>query len=218
MKLGGFKPTRLDPLCCAISTAIIARVPFFFIDYLYPCAKSVPPVIAGPPGTEITARQLCTLMYSADKEKLLPPIEFIVLQSDQPANVGELEIHPFRVPHQTEKISLGLRIHCQGKKILFSGDSLWSDIFIEQSQGVDLFRFIASSPVCMSITLECTPTAPLGCDNLVLTHHGDDTLQQRDSLIGIVADDGNGTGNFNGDSGCRQPAWRADGIGRINTR
>ena len=39
----------------------------------------------------------------------------------------------------------------------------------------------------------CLPASkshPFGCNRLVLTHLGDEMLEERDSLIGIVAEDG----------------------------
>jgi ribonuclease BN (tRNA processing enzyme) len=153
-------------------------------------------VIAGPPGTEAMARQLFDLMYGGSNDaKPLPPIDFQILHPDQPASIGELEIQPFRVPHQNDKISLGLRIHCQGKKILFSGDSLWSDIFIEQARGVDLFlcecSFYRQQPgMHINYAALQANLTRLDCKQLVLTHLGEEMLEQRGLLIGIVADDG----------------------------
>jgi hypothetical protein len=74
-----------------------------------------------------------------DEAKPLPPIDLQILHPDQTARIGELEIPPFRVPQHINQISLGLRSHCQGIKILFSSDSFWSDVRIEQSRAVDLF-------------------------------------------------------------------------------
>jgi ribonuclease BN (tRNA processing enzyme) len=197
MKRAGFDPNRLDAILLShLHGDHCAGLPFFFIEYLYHRAKTSPLIVAGPPGTEATTRQLFELMYGGGNQaKPLPPIDFQILHPDQTASVGELEIYPFRVPHQVDKISLGLRIHCDGKKILFSGDSLRSDVFIEQSRGVDLFlcecSFYRQQPG-MHVNypaLQANRTR-LGCNKLVLTHLGEELLQQRDSLIGIVAEDG----------------------------
>ena len=66
-------------------------------------------------------------------------ILFHVLEPEKRESIEGIEILPFRVPHQVREISLGLKIQYEGKRVLYSGDSAWTDLFITHSQGVDLF-------------------------------------------------------------------------------
>jgi len=197
MKRAGFEPNRLDAILLShLHGDHFAGLPFFFIDYLYRQARTYPLVVAGPPGTETSARQHFSLMYgSGNDAKSIPSTDFQILHPDQMARFGNLEVYPFRVPHQLDKISLGLRIHCQDKRILFTGDSLWTDKFVEQARGVDLFlcecSFYREQPgMHINYAALQANLARLNCKKLVLTHLGEEMLAQRSSLSGIVAEDG----------------------------
>ena len=197
LKRAGFDPRRLDAIMVShLHGDHFGGLPFFLIDYLYRQPKNDPLLIAGPPGTETKVRQLFNLMYGgANDDKELPPTTFQILQPDQPAQVAGVDVFPFRVPHQTEAISLALKVSYQGKQILFSGDSLWTEKFIDQARGVDLFlcecSFYSEQPG-MHVnyqTLEAN-LSRLHCRQLVLTHLGEEMLAHRDELAVQVAVDG----------------------------
>jgi len=78
-------------------------------------------------------------MYGGSTASELPPVDYHILQPGKPAVIEGIQVFPFRVPHQTHEISLGLKIQSAGKPILFSGDSAWSELFIEHARGVDFF-------------------------------------------------------------------------------
>jgi len=197
MKRAGFEPRRLDAIILShLHGDHFGGLPFFLIDYLYRQPKNGPLLIAGPPGTETKVRQLFNLMYGgAIDDKELPPTIFQILQPDQPAQVAGVNVFPFRVPHQSQAISLALKVSYQGKQILFSGDSLWTEKFIDQARGVDLFlcecSFYSEQPG-MHVnyqTLEAN-LSRLHCRQLVLTHLGEEMLAHRDELAVQVAVDG----------------------------
>jgi ribonuclease BN (tRNA processing enzyme) len=141
MKRGGFAPQKLDAIILShLHGDHFGGLPFFFIEFLYQKAPDNPVTIAGPPGTEERVLQLVELMYgSGGNVRITSPFRFQVLSPETKLNIPGIEIYPFRVPHQAHDISLGLRVSCGGKQILFSGDSAWTDLFIEQARGVDLF-------------------------------------------------------------------------------
>jgi ribonuclease BN (tRNA processing enzyme) len=83
----------------------------------------------------------------------------------------------------------------EGKQILFSGDSLWIDRFIEQARGVDLFlcecSFYREQPG-MHVNYHALEAklSRLGCRKLFLTHLGEEMLRRRGELAVAVAEDG----------------------------
>jgi len=197
LKRAGFDPRRLDAILIShLHGDHFGGLPFFLIDYLYRQPKNDPLLIAGPPGTETKVRQLFNLMYGgATDDKELPPTIFQVLQPDQPAQVAGIDIFPFRVPHQTQMISLALKVSYQGKQMLFSGDSLWTESFIDHARGVDLFlcecSFYREQPgMHVNYQVLQANLSRLQCRRLVLTHLGEEMLAHQDELAVQVAVDG----------------------------
>lgn len=197
MKRAGFDPTRLDAIMIShLHGDHFGGLPFFLIDYLYRQPKNDPLLIAGPPGTETKVRQLFTLMYGgANDDKELPMTIFQVLQPDQPARVAGIDVFPFRVRHQNHAISLALKVGYEGKQILFSGDSLWTESFIHQARGVDLFlcecSFYSEQPG-MHVNYQTLEShlRRLQCRQLILTHLGEEMLAHRHELAVKTAADG----------------------------
>lgn len=193
LKRAGFRPAALDAvLLTHLHGDHFGGLPFLFIDYLYNAPRSRPLPVAGPPGTEERVRGLMTLMYG---EKDLPFVEFSVLEPGARATTAGLEIHAFRVPHQTDAISLGLRVTLEGKTVLFSGDSCWTDAFIDQSAGADLFIceccfFDSDSTTHMSYSKIAANRDRLTCKQLILTHMGEEMLARSRTLPVSSAYDG----------------------------
>lgn len=196
LKRAGFEPRRLDAVILShLHGDHFAGLPFIFIDYLYRQPKNTPIIIAGPPRTEEKVRGLWQIMYGGGANKELPPVDFQILSPDQPTQVAGIDVRPFRVPHQSDEISLGLKIVYDGKQVLFSGDSLWTEDFIEHARGVDLFlcecSFYREQPG-MHVNYQALQAnlARLTCRQLLLTHLGDEMLARRDELGVKCAEDG----------------------------
>ncbi len=197
MKRAGFDPSQLDAVFLShLHGDHCAGLPFFFIDYLYRSARERPLQIAGPPGTEKKVIELFRLMYGSGKASTpLPPVSFRVLNPDQVTTIDNIEVFPFRVPHQDHEISLGLKIAYEGRRILFSGDSAWTDVLIEQARGVDLFLCecsfygeVIGNHVSFLKLREHLPR--LECKKLILTHLGDEMLARKNELPVTIAEDG----------------------------
>ncbi len=192
MKRAGIDPRRLDVVFLShLHGDHFGGLPFFFISYLYEHPRDKPLHIAGPVGSEEKVGELYRLMYGGD----LPPVRFHVLQPDRADVVEGIHVLPFRVPHQLHAISLGLKISYQGKQILFSGDSAWTDLFIVHARGVDLFLCECSfyeqeSANHLSYRILREKLAALACKKLVLTHLGEEMLQRQGKLEATCAEDG----------------------------
>ncbi|OGQ78273.1 MAG: hypothetical protein A3F90_00460 [Deltaproteobacteria bacterium RIFCSPLOWO2_12_FULL_60_19] len=197
MKRAGFDPTRLDAVFVShLHGDHYGGLPFFFIDALYEHPRERPLHVAGPAGIEERVRGLFQLMYGDPKEpRALPPTKFHVLEPDRAATIEGIHIFPFRVPHQVREISLGLKVTYQGKTILFSGDSAWTDQFVAHSRGANLFlceccfydREVANH---MSYRKLEENLGRLECKRILLTHLGEEMLARKDQLNIDLAYDG----------------------------
>lgn len=197
LKRAGFDPARLDAVLLShLHGDHAAGVPFLLLEYLHLTPRAKPLEIAGPAGTEARIRGLLDLMYPGSSgPRELPPAAFHVLEPDREATIAGIRVLPFRVPHQVEYISLGLEINWAGKKVLFSGDSAWTDQFVARAGGADLFLleccFFAGSPANHMSYEKLRENLPrLRCKKLLLTHMGDEMLARRSALAVAAAEDG----------------------------
>ena len=192
MKKAGFDPRRLDVVFLShLHGDHFGGLPFFFISYLHENSRGDPLQIAGPPGTEEKVIELHRILYGGD----LPPTQFHILHPDRSELIAGIQVLPFRVPHQLHAISLALKFSYQGKQILFSGDSAWTDLFLTHAHGVDLFLCECSfydqhSTNHLSYKVLQDHLMQLECRQLVLTHLGEDMLRRQRDLGLVCAEDG----------------------------
>ncbi|MGH7833262.1 MAG: MBL fold metallo-hydrolase [Candidatus Binatia bacterium] len=197
LKRAGIDPQRLDAIFLShLHGDHYGGLPFFVLEYLYETPRERPLHVAGPPGTENRVRDLFQFMFSdGAAPRDLPALQFHVLEPDQAAVIAGIHIEPFRVPHQVVDISLGLKLAYGGKTILYSGDSAWTEVFVEKARGADLFLleccfFDRQSQNHMSYRTLEQNLHRLECKSLILTHLGPEMLDRKSSLTVQTADDG----------------------------
>ena len=197
MKRAGIEPKRLDAVFLShLHGDHFGGLPFFFIEFLYNTRRARPLQIAGPPGTEERAHDLFQVMYgSAAEPKELPPTAFHEFEPGRATAVDGIEVLPFRVPHQLQDVSLGLKVFYEGKTIVFSGDSGWTDDLVAQARGADLFLcecsfYTRTAPNHISYSELRGQLERLECKRLLLTHMGEEMLARRQELAVETAADG----------------------------
>ena len=197
MKRAGFSPRSLDAIFLShLHGDHFGGLPFFFLEYLYESPRATPLHVAGPPGTEERVRSLFQSMFGdASEPKELPATVFHVLEPDRQVTVADVRVLPFRVPHQVRDISLGLKLSYQGKQLLYSGDSAWTDVFLTHAQGTDLFLcecsfFDRETANHMNYRILQQNLPRLRCKRLILTHMGEGMLARRGEVSVELAEDG----------------------------
>lgn len=197
MKRAGFDPRRLDVIFLShLHGDHYGGVPFFLLDSLYENPRDKPLQVAGPAGTEERVDGLFQFMFGDVSEpRDLPPTLFHLLEPEREVTIEGIQLFPFRVPHQVREISLGLKVTYQGKQLLYSGDSAWTDLFITHADGVDLFIceccfFDRDTPNHMSYQKIQENLSRLKCKNLILTHMGVEMLARREEVAVQLAEDG----------------------------
>jgi ribonuclease BN (tRNA processing enzyme) len=171
-----------------------AGLPFLFLEYVFENPRSRPLLIAGPPTTKDRFHDVYAAMY---QETVFRDVGFEVTHID--ANPGErfeiagFEIEPFLVPHPAKPFSLGYRIESPEGVLVFSGDSAWTDDFVAQTQGADVFlceccSMRQGSDMHVSYEEILAHKDKLGCRRLLLTHLGSDVVGCEDLEIEMVHD------------------------------
>ena len=197
MRRAGLDPNSLDAIILShLHGDHFGGLPFIFAYHRYEKPRSQPLQVTGPPGTETKVRQLDQLMYgSGAAPRELPFVEFTELSPPARLAIAGMQIEAFRVPHQTNEVSLALRVTVAGKTILFSGDSAWTDEFVTWSREVDLFLCECSfyQPGTTNhidyLTLR-DRLKNISAKRLVLTHLGEEMLQRRKEIAVESAEDG----------------------------
>ena len=173
-----------------------AGVPFFLLACVYDTPRTRPLHVLGPPGTETRIRELYRAMYRDISQRPLPfPVIYTEADGSAPVRCDGFDVVPFRVPHQREEISLGLHVSIDGKRILYSGDTGWTDALITQSLGTDLFIceccfFETRVDFHLDYPRIAEHRAEFGCKRLVLTHIGQEVAQRRAEIDYEISADG----------------------------
>jgi ribonuclease BN (tRNA processing enzyme) len=171
-------------------------LPFLFLEYLYENPRRRPLVVAGPPGLAERVRAVYAGLYSEAAATPFPfPLEFRELRPGTDHTIGGVTVHAFRVPHQTSCVSLGLRVSVDGRHILYSGDSSWSEDFVAKSRGTDLFLcecFLLDTRVEYHMNYQdlFRNVPRLGSKRILLTHFGREFLDGRSDVTLECAEDG----------------------------
>ncbi len=171
-------------------------LPFLFLEYTYMSPRRRALTIAGPPGTRDRVYELHRAMFSDAGSRPLPfAVDFVELLPERPADTNDIAVEPFRVPHQKNEISLGLAVTVGSRRILYSGDTGWTEALVSKSNGADLFICECSFfETRMDTHLDYMRIAEnrhrFGAHRLILTHLGREVLDHRNQIDIELASDG----------------------------
>jgi len=200
--LQALKRLRIDPgridfiLISHLHGDHFGGLPFLFMEYRYAMPRSRPLAVYGPSGTTERTQRLFEALY--EKTALEPlnfPLEYEELTPGTEKTVGDVCIRPFAVPHVSELSCMGYRLEADGRAIVYSGDSAWSDEFITQARGADLFlcecsTFEPNVPIHISYREISARADDIDCRRLVLTHLGAEPLRRQREISLECARDG----------------------------
>lgn len=169
---------------------------FLILDAAIRAKRTKPLVILIPAGGRQKLRDALELFYpgllqSVNKLEL----EFIEYQSWQTIQSGALIVQAFPVVHTPESLPHAVRISVDNKIISFSGDTEWTDELITIADNADLF-------ICECNLFNSTVTGHLNYHsitahqhllnykNILLTHFGDEMLDNLEHVELSCAEDG----------------------------
>jgi len=172
-----------------------AGLPFVFLEEIYLGERRRPLRIVGPPGTQERVKLLFRALYPSTAVQPLPfAIEFIETLPARGFQIGSSLIEPFLVPHQEHEISLGYVLDIDGKRVVYSGDTGWTEELLPRSEGADLFICECSffeTRVWFHLDYPrlAENHARFGARRVVLTHLGQEVLARRGEIRMELAQD-----------------------------
>jgi ribonuclease BN (tRNA processing enzyme) len=198
--LAGVKKLGIDPN--APDAVLISHyhgdhfggLPFFFLEYLFASPRTRPLVILGPVGVKDRVLALYENMYRELLcHELTFGIEWVDIRPGDTFEAAGFRGTAFQVLHNAAPFALGYRLECDEGKILFSGDSGWTESFVEHSADVDLFLCECCSMEKMldihtSYEELLENRSRLGCKRLLLTHLSEDVRAAGDLEIELAQD------------------------------
>lgn len=171
-------------------------LPFLLLDAVYRTRRTRPLTIYGPPGTAERVPALFAAFYRDVGTRPLPfSVRYIELLPGHEAHFPGGTLQAFRVPHQEREVSLGYRVELNGRTIVYSGDTGWTEALLEFSAGSDLFicecSFFSTRVDSHLDYFRLREHAHrLTTRRLVLTHLGDEVLGRREEVELELAFDG----------------------------
>jgi ribonuclease BN (tRNA processing enzyme) len=174
-----------------------AGLPFFLLHYVYVEPRSRPLKIIGPEGLKGRVELIFRAMYPDSALEPLPyKLEFVELHPGRaPLSMDELLINPFRVPHQKQPPSLGLEIRVDGRRIVYSGDTGWTEDLVTRSKHADLLIcecsfFETRMETHLDYGRIAENSARFGARRVILTHLGQEVLRRQQEIGLEMAHDG----------------------------
>ncbi len=202
LKRSGFATNEFDvALISHLHGDHFGGLPFLILEYLWETRLKKTLRIAGPPRLESRTWSAFQMMFhpkdaSQPMKRVRNRLRFVVLQPNQSREIAGARISTIRTPHTSPDISLGFRIELDGRVIVFSGDSGWTDDLVSLAAGADLF-------LC-ECTYFGTPRINMHLDyvriaerrdrfqvkRMVLTHVGREVLERQSEVDIELANDG----------------------------
>jgi ribonuclease BN (tRNA processing enzyme) len=113
---------------------------YLILDFLYESQRRRSLTIAGPPGLEQRTWALFrALFHEFDFGKIKSRLKFVSVLPNRPVTLDGVKLQAIRTPHTIKDISLAFRFDLNGKTIVFSGDTGWTEELVGLTTNSDLF-------------------------------------------------------------------------------
>lgn len=171
-----------------------AGVPFLVCHERYNSRRTKPLTIAGPRGTTRVVQEANRLFFPG-MDSLDFSLEIRDLEPEHEVMLGPAVVRPFMVDHFSHGVAFGFRLEIEGRVIVFSGDTAWTDALVRETGGADLFVCECSSfetrlEKHMSHRELAGHRDRIGSRRTLLVHAGEDVIAHRDELAFELAEDG----------------------------
>jgi ribonuclease BN (tRNA processing enzyme) len=195
LKKAGLAPSAVDlVLLSHLHGDHYAGVPFLLCHQRYEATRSKPLRVFGPPGTSAAVESTSALFYPG----MAPypfPFETRELEPGEERREGEIRFRAFEVDHYSRGMAFGYRLEADGKTVVFSGDTAWTEALVRETEGADLFicecsSFEAPLDRHMAHRDLVTHRHEIGAARILLVHAGDDVIAREKELAFELASEG----------------------------
>ena len=122
-------------------------------------------------------------------------VEFVEIEERVSTAVGPARVTPFPVEHASGAPSYALRVEYDGKIVVYSGDTEWTESLVDAARGADLFVceayfFEKKIKYHLDYATLRDQRKRLECSRIILTHMSQDMLGRLDECEMEWATDG----------------------------
>ena len=171
-------------------------LPFLLLDAQF-TRRTRPLVIAGPQGIKAKLANLMEALFEhSSRTRQRFDLSVVALEPEQSRTFGEVKVTPYPVVHgESGGPFLAYRIEAEGRVIVYSADTEWTDTLIPAARGADLFiaeAYYYDKIVKNHLSLKTLEAhlPEINAKKLVLTHMSDDMLGRLGELPYTAAHDG----------------------------
>jgi ribonuclease BN (tRNA processing enzyme) len=170
-------------------------LPFLVLDGQF-SRRSRRLLVAGPPGlTDRVIQAMEVFLPGSSRAQREFATDFVELAGGTPSLVGPLRVTPYEVVHACGAPPYALRVELDGRTIVYSGDTEWTDRLPPAVAGADLFTSEAyfhhkAVRSHLDYATLMQHRSQLACRRLIITHMGPDMLAHVAELPVEAAHDG----------------------------
>ncbi len=114
-------------------------LPFFILDAQLISRRRTPLTITGPVGLKQRLHDVMkTLFPGSEKIEQKFALNLLELEPEATQRVGAVQVTPFIAAHNAGAPAFTLRLACDGKTLVYSGDTAWCDNLVRAADGADL--------------------------------------------------------------------------------
>jgi ribonuclease BN (tRNA processing enzyme) len=196
LKRAGVEPNDVDTVLVShLHGDHFGGVPFLVLDGQF-SRRSRRLRIVGPPGlTERVTQAMEIFFPGSSRVQRKFETEFVELVEGAPTALEPLRVTAYEVVHACGAPPYALRVELDGRTIVYSGDTEWTDRLIPAVAGADLFiaeAYFYDKPVRFHLDYATLlrHRSALDCKRLIVTHMGPDMLARLAELAVEAAHDG----------------------------
>ncbi|XWN31655.1 MAG: MBL fold metallo-hydrolase [Devosia sp.] len=201
--LVGLKRAEVD--CNAIRAILIthfhadhfAGLPFFILNAQLITRRTMPLIIAGPPGINERLPLVMEATFAGSSQiKRDFQIDVVELAPGEEADIAGLAVTPFAVQHgKVGGPFYGYRVEAEGRVVAYTGDTEWTDALVPLGHEADLLIAEAYTrkkrvPWHLDLATLEEHLPEIRPKRLILTHMSEDMLSHRGEVPYQTAEDG----------------------------